>query len=153
MARLDPVSAALADSAVRAAVVRAVDVSLEGQREAATALWGGTFAEVRRLREVVRDQAARIASLEAKVAALETELSQVELADVMAGVARSIANADLALEGYAIHTARVEVKAAVQLAGERMLVAADPGSLLAPESLSTLAISLGALPPPVGSGG
>jgi hypothetical protein len=153
MATLDPVSAALADSAVRAAVVRAVDDSLEGRREAEAAFWGGTSAEVRRLREVVRDQAARIASLEAKISALETELSQVELAELMAGVAASIANADLALEGYAINTARVEVKAAVQLAGERMLVTADPGALLAPESLSTLAMTLGALPPPAGSGG
>ena len=152
MAGLDPVSVALADSAVRSAVEHAVDLSRDSQREAETAFWGGTFAEVRRLRSVVRDQAARIAELEAKIAALETELSQVELADLMAGVAASIARADLALEGYAISTARVEVKAAVQLANTRMLVSVDPGALLAPESLSTLTVTLGALPPAAGSG-
>lgn len=153
MATLDPVSAALADSAVRSAVDRAVDLSRDSRREAETAFWGGTFAEVRRLRVVVRDQAARIAELEAKVAALETELSQVELAELVAGLAASIARADLALEGYAISTARVEVRAVVQLARNRLLVTTDPGALLAPDSLSTLAVTVAAVPPPAGSGG
>jgi hypothetical protein len=102
---------------------------------------------------VVHDQAARIAELEGRVAALETELSQVELAQLMAGVAAHVADANLALDGYAISNARVEVRAAVQLAGDRLLVSADPGALLAPESLSTVSVVLGALPPPPGSEG
>lgn len=151
MATLDPVSAALADSAVRGAVDRAVGLSRDSKLEAETAFWGGTVAEVRRLRTVAREQAARIAELEAKVAALQTELSQVELGELMAGVAASIARADLALEGYAISNAHVQVKAAVQLARDRMLVALDPGGLLAPDALSTLSVTLGAVPP-AGSG-
>ena len=54
MASLDPVSAALADAAVRAAVDRQVDLAVAGQREAETAWWVGTRAEVLRLRALDR---------------------------------------------------------------------------------------------------
>lgn len=152
MASLDPVSAALADAAVRAAVDRQVDLAVAGQREAETAWWVGTRAEVLRLRALVAEQSRRIAELEAAVARLESELSSVEVAEVVAAIAEGVARADLALEAYAVSRARIDVKAAVQVSGDRVLVAGDPGNLLSPWALSTVSVTLGALPPPPGTG-
>lgn len=151
MVGLDPVLAALSDSAVSVAIDRQIGLSRAGQREAEIASWAGRFGELRRLRQLVGQQASRITELEAKVAALEAELSQVEVAELLAAVSASVANAGRSLEGYAISEATVEVKAAVQIAGKGMLLACDPGGLLAPEALSTVAVRLSSLPPPPGT--
>jgi hypothetical protein len=44
----------------------------------------------------------------------------------------------------------VEVRAAVEFADGRVVITADPGGLLHPDSLSRLEIRLASLPPPLG---
>lgn len=147
---MEPVDLALVDSAVRLAVADEVERSRVVREEAETSWWTGTLAEVRRLRRLTSQQAARIAELERQLAEARAELSRVELEDLLRSITQSVAEATQAMEGYAVSEARVEVRAAVQLASGRMLLTSDPAALLQPEALSSIGVSVHALPPPVG---
>lgn len=141
---------ALIDAAVRLAVAGELDRSRLVQRESEEDLWAGTLREVQRLRVLTSRQAARIADLEEQLAQVQAELSRVELEDLVRSVTASIAETSGDLDGYAVSEATVDVRAAVRLAGGRMLLTADPAGLLKPDALSTVRISLQALPPPPG---
>ena len=149
---MQPVDSALVDSSVRLAVSEELERSRVVRSDSEDAWWAGTLAEVERLRSVVTDQAARIAQLEGQLAQLQDELSRVEVGALVLSVSRSIAQAAKALDGYAVSQARVDVKASVRLASGEMLLTADPAGLLQPDALSTIGISLTALPPPAGAG-
>lgn len=149
---MQPVDSALVDSVVRLAVSEELERSRLVRVDSEDSWWAGTLAEVERLRSVVTDQAARIAQLEGQLSQLQDELSRVELGALVLSVSQSIADAANALNGYAVSEARVDVKAMVRLASGQMLLTADPSGLLQPDALSTIGISLKALPPPAGAG-
>lgn len=149
---MQPVDSALVDSAVRLAVNEELERSRLVRVDSEDSWWAGTLAEVERLRSVVTDQAARIAQLEGQLSQLQDELSRVEVGALVLSVSRSIAEAAKSLDGYAVSEARVDVKASVRLASGQMLLTADPAGLLQPDALSTIGISLKALPPPAGAG-
>lgn len=143
---MDPVELALVDSAVQWAVTVELARSRESLAASQVAWWDGSRAEVQRLNALVTEQARRIAELEGRLAQLQDELSRVDLDDLVRSVTQSIAETARGLDGYAVATAEVEVKAAVRLAAGRMLLTADPGGLLEPDALSTVRLSVRALP-------
>lgn len=143
-------AAAFVEQTVARAVAAELGRSLIDRRDLLISQASAARIEVERLRRVVAEQAARIADLQARLDQAQAEVHRLTVRQLVDAVTRAVlADAELP-PGYAISDARVQVRAAVKFTDGHVLITADPGGLLDPESLSTLEIRLASLPPPLG---
>jgi hypothetical protein len=144
----------LTESAVAAAVASAfaeeIGRSTLVRHEVERDFWSGSRREVERLRRLVADQAATIADLSAALERAQARVRRLELAELVDAVSGAVLGSSATMNGYVVSDARVEVKAALEIADGRLSVTADPGGLVDTAGLSTVSVHLRPIPPPLG---
>lgn len=141
-------TAAVVHQSVASAVASELGRSALGRRDVEERFWSGIRQEVERLREVVADQAEKIAELQAGLDQARQQVHRLEMRELVGAVSSAVLSSAAAIDGYVINDAHVQVRAAIEIDSGRVTMTADPGGLLDAAGLSTFDVHLRPLPPP-----
>jgi hypothetical protein len=147
---VEMLAAAVVQQAVASAVAAEVTRATLQGRDVDQAFFGGTRAEVVRLRQVVADQAQQITALQNRLEEAQREAHRLEMRQLVDAVSAAVLTGTASLDGYTVSDAHVQVRAALEINNGRVTVTADPGGLLGVDGLSTFDVHLQSLPPQLG---
>ena len=136
------VSAAVADEVRRSAgTLNSLD----------TAQLASVGAELTRLRAIVAEQAATITALRQQLDEARQTSPLMPTEELVAGLASAVTNGTAGLTGYVMAQARLSLRTSLTTAGGGALVTGEP-TLADPHLLSTIDVTLRAVPPAAGQG-
>lgn len=106
-------------------------------------------AELTRLRAIVAEQAATITSLRQQLDEARQVNQFMPTGQLVAGLASAVMNGTAGMTGYVMSQARLSLRASLTTAAGGALVTGEP-TLTDPHLLSTIDVTLRAVPPPPG---
>lgn len=106
-------------------------------------------AELTRLRAIVAEQAATITSLRQQLDEAQQANQFMPTEQLVAGLASAVTNGTAGMTGYVMSQAQLSLRASLITAGGGALVTGEP-TLADPHLLSTINVTLRAVPPPPG---